>query len=78
MDGVVTYIKRLESGDIRLVMDDVKTSTGTSGKWSKEVLFTHKDYDAQKMCGLELSKDDYAMIGENLVIRLLALNGELE
>lgn len=78
MKGVVTYLENLSSDEIRLVMDDVNSHTDKSSEWFKTVLFTHNDYQAKELFELNLSQEQFAYIGENLVIRLLALNGKLK
>ena len=71
--GVVATLTRAESGRVRLTLDDVdhQPSVGTI-LWSHKQLFTHKDFDADSPCSMHLSKEDLALIGENLLIRLVA------
>lgn len=73
MKGVVSYLELIDDESIRLVMDDVALQAAEPMCWSKKVLFTHKDYNSRVLKGLGLSKDQYAEIGENLIMRLLAL-----
>ncbi len=72
-EGVVATLKRAESGRIRLTLDDVshQPSIGVTA-WRHDRLFTYKDFDAESLRLMKLSREDLALIGENLVIRLLA------
>jgi hypothetical protein len=64
---------------MRLILDDVRADTDMSPKsWSHYCLYTFNDYDATELKEMALSQEDLAMIGENLVMRLLALNKELK
>ena len=75
MKGVVAYIEDTENGGIKLVFDDVHSNDAKNPKkWDHEVFFTSNNYDQEKLKGMELSKEQYAEIGENIIIRLLALN----
>ncbi len=79
MKGVAAFIKDEKEGSIRLVFNDIEaTSAGDSPGWKHIVLFTHNDYDAKSLKELSLSKEQFAEIGENLVIRLLALSRHLK
>ena len=60
----------------RLVFDDVSAPDKAS-EWRRERPFTSKEFDCERLVGLKLTKEELAQIGENLVIRLLALNGKL-
>ena len=79
MKGVVAFIKDQEDGSIRLVFNDVETSSGTDNPdWKHIVHFTSNSYNSKSFKELSLSKEQFAQIGENLVIRLLALGGHLK
>ncbi|WP_317930565.1 hypothetical protein [Halioxenophilus sp. WMMB6] len=73
MKGVVTYLEEIDGGVLRLVMDDVSSSSEGENIWAREMLFTHNDYDADSLADLSLSKEQFAEIGENLVMRLMAI-----
>jgi len=79
MNGVTAFIKEQDDGTIRLVFNDVKATEETeTPNWKHSVLFTSNSYEAEAMKNLSLSKNQFAEIGENLVIRLLALGGYLK
>ena len=69
-----------ESGsNTRLVFDDVsRQSTADGIAWAHKSLFTVADFPTEELEQLALSKDQFARIGENVVIRLLALTGKLK
>ena len=79
MNGVVAHILEEDDGNIRLFLDDVKASRGTElPVWEHQGLFTSNDYCSETFISLSLSKEQFAEIGESLVIRLLALEGHLK
>ena len=56
--------------------DDVEAgSASENGNWKHSVLFTTRNYDSDTLKDLALTKKEFAQIGEDLVIRLLALRG---
>jgi len=76
MKGVAAYLKQEEDGKLTLMLNDVEaTSSNDSPNWKHNVLFTSNSYEADSLINLSLSKEQFAEIGENLVIRLLALSG---
>ncbi|MBN1007186.1 hypothetical protein [Amphritea pacifica] len=77
-NGVAACLREVEGGKLRLIFDDIQTDAPRHPvDWRTVMLFTFNDYDKGQMSTLNLSKEDYAMIGENLVIRLLAMEGKL-
>ena len=77
MKGVVVYMEEV-ANEVRLVLDDVDTRARPKpDQWYRVVAFTANKYDARAFISQSLSKDQYAIIGENLVIRLLALNRKI-
>lgn len=68
-----------ESGGItRIVFDDVARLPMMDGTaWTHRALFTVAQYSTEDLDRLALSRDDFARIGENVVVRLLALSGRL-
>ena len=79
MKGVVAYIKNEDLENFCLVLDDVEAkSSSANSDWKHTVLFTTKSYDATKLRNLELTKEEFAQIGEDIVIRLLALRGDIK
>jgi len=71
--GVVATLRHAGPGRVRLTFDDVSHQPGVGTiAWRHESLFTHKDFDAESFRSLKLSRDELALIGENLLIRLVA------
>lgn len=78
MKGVVTFIKQAEGQDISLVFNDVTaTSESDNPNWRHDAQFTFNNYNENELKDMSLSKEQYAEIGENLILRLLAINGLL-
>jgi hypothetical protein len=78
MNGVVAYIQKTEDGKTMLTFDDVSADNEMPIKWTKRVLYTSHAYNSEAMAKLELTNEQYAAIGESLVIRLLVLNSKLK
>lgn len=79
MRGVAAYISEETDGSIRLIFDDVKSiDDSQTPDWQYQALFTSNSYGAESLKSLSLSKEQFAEIGENLVVRLLALDGYLK
>lgn len=75
MKGVAAFIKQDANHEIKLVFNDVNsTSEKDATDWTHSVIYTSNNYSEEEFRGLSLSKEQFAQIGENLVIRLLALN----
>jgi hypothetical protein len=73
--GLAVCLRPLENGQMRLIFDDVIAESDQWPQlWQSQVLFTHNDYDAERLCAMGLSEDQFAQIGEAVVLRLLALN----
>ena len=79
MEGVVAYLRK-ESGDkLQLVLNDVVATSNTdSPDWRHNVLFTSNLYDSESLKQCSFSKEQFAEIGENLVMRLLVIGGFLK
>ena len=76
MKGVAAFIKQEANDEIKLVFNDVNsTSENDATDWNHSVIFTSNNYNEKALRELSLSKEQFAQIGENLIIRLLALNG---
>ena len=76
MKGVAAFVKDQGDGSVSLVFNDiVATSLFVGGTWKHVALFTSNSYSVDSFKNLSLSKEQFAEIGENLIIRLLALNG---
>ena len=78
MNGVVSYIKNTKKGVTKLYFDNVKSEESSNPEtWEYDVFYTVNEYDSHKIEKMELSKEQYAEIGENLILRLLAVDGKL-
>lgn len=77
MNGLVSYLECVNSDTLRLVFEDVSRQNKSEDSWDNAVLFTHNDYSIENLKSLNLSNEEFAIIGQNLIVRLLALNGLL-
>jgi len=77
MNGVVAYVVENDTGRAILTMDDVSSNRQPPTIWSQELFYTSNSYDSEAMKNLKLTKEQYAEIGENIILRLLAVNGLL-
>jgi hypothetical protein len=69
--GVVACLRDLGNGTSKLTLDDVSGDRVNNPiMWAFTNFFTGRDFENEA-----LSAGDYQEIGENLVARLLALNG---
>jgi hypothetical protein len=72
--GVVSCLKLLENGEVRLILDDVCSKTDYwPQEWQSHWLFTQKDFEGKQFLAGELSEEQFAHIGRILVARLSAL-----
>jgi hypothetical protein len=77
--GVVASLRDLGNGMSKLIFDDVYgDSTNNPVAWTFTNFFTGRDYENEALDEMNLSAGEYQMIGENLVVRLLALNGRVK
>ena len=76
--GVVACLTPIADGKTRLVFDDVKSDRQSRPTaWTPTALFTWREFDFAQLQDLKLSESELARIGENLLIRLLALQGSI-
>jgi len=76
--AVVAYIE-ITNSSVDLILHDVESENINNFKtWNHLCLFTAKNYQLKQFIELKLSKEQYTEIGENLIMRLLALEGRLE
>ena len=76
--GVVATLQQISQGRFRLILDDVKSvSTLDATTWRREGLFTSRDFEISSKRDLDLTKEQLAEIGENLLIRLMASRGSV-
>jgi hypothetical protein len=72
--GVVASLAPTANGKMRLVFDDAESDRESNPTaWTPRALFSSKEFDAVQLRSLKLSESELARIGENLLIRLLAL-----
>ena len=76
--GVVACLTSVDDGKTRLIFDDAQADRERSPTaWAPTALFTWKELDFAQLKDLKLSERELAQIGENLLIRLLALQGSI-
>lgn len=74
--GVVISLRKMGDGTSRLIFDDVTGHFETNSiSWSFDCFYTSRDYLDEVLDQMKLDDRKYQMIGENLVARLLAVNG---
>ena len=74
--GVVVSLLDEGGGTSRVVMDDVSSGQRIrETSWAFELFYTLKRYPSSTLDDMDLSRDEFAAIGEALMARLLALNG---
>jgi uncharacterized protein YjiS (DUF1127 family) len=74
--GLVCSIVERPDGQLRLIIDDAERTEGMdSQSWRTTALFTWQDYDRSGFLGSDLSDEQLADIGLNIVARLAALAG---
>jgi hypothetical protein len=72
--GVVSCLRLLESGEVRLILDDVCATTGDWPQvWRSHRPFTQHDFAGKEFLACELSEEQLMHIGRVLVARLSAL-----
>jgi hypothetical protein len=72
--GVVASLINSSEGHLCLVLDDVQYQLGVgAASWKAEQFFTAREYSEADLVEGSLGKEELALIGENLIIRLLAL-----
>lgn len=74
--GIVVSLAEQHDGSLRLVVDDVDKVPSTEPPvWRTRSLFTFTDFEKTRLVNIQLSQKELAMIGENVLIRALALGG---
>ena len=74
--GVVVSLHDLGNGTSNLIFDDVSTkSTNNPLTWTFDHFFTSRDFKNDALDQMNLTGLEYQTIGQNVVARLLALNG---
>jgi hypothetical protein len=72
--GVVSCLQLLESGEVRLILDDVCSTTNFWPQvWRSHWPFTQSDFEGKQFLACELSEEQFAHVGRILVARLSAL-----
>ncbi len=78
-NGVVVCLRTTEKGKSKVIFDDVKSDSPLNPvEWSFSSFYTWQEYSDEDLDQMKLSSREYQMIGENLVARLLALNGRVK
>jgi len=71
--GVIASLKGMPGGLVRLTFDDVQLQPALDTvAWRYVSLYTHTDLDAKALLNMSLSQEELALIGQNLLIRLVA------
>jgi hypothetical protein len=70
----VSCLQLLETGEVRLILDDVCSETDSwPQSWQSHCPFTRYDFPSEDFLACRLSEKQLAEIGLNLVARLSAL-----
>jgi hypothetical protein len=78
-NGVVVCLQTTENGKSKLIFDDVVGDSSLNPvAWSFSSFYTCREYSDEDLDQMKLGSREYQMIGENLVARLLALNGRIK
>ncbi len=73
--GVVVSLRATSDGRLCVVFDDVRRQPAADAlSWTHQRFFTATEYSSSELENLGLNKDQLAQIGENIIIRLLALS----
>ena len=73
--AVVVSLLELDDGTSRLIIDDVVSATQHKPtSWAFTFPFTETQFSSARVANLALSEREYQMLGENVVLRLVALN----
>ena len=74
--GVVASLRDLGNGTSKLILDDVSSdSTINPIVWTVDHFYTSRDFRNDALDQMNLTAFEYQTIGQNVVARLLALNG---
>ncbi len=72
--GVVASLLETSEGRLCHVLDDVQYRPGEdTSSWNADQFFTAREYSKADLAEGSLSTEEFAQIGENIVMRLLAL-----
>ena len=74
--GLAVTLRDMGDGASRIYFDDIVSEKYNNPKsWEFESFFTFSSsFENEKLDQLELDAEDYARIGKNIVMRLLALH----
>ena len=76
--GVLACLRQRGDGTSDLILDDVRADQESNPvSWTFEWFYTRKNLGDERLDSLSLTADQYREIGENLILRLLALNGRI-
>ncbi len=72
--GVVASLLETSDGRMCLVLDDVQYQLGVdASSWRADHFYTAREYSKKDLVEGTLGTQEFAQIGENILIRLLAL-----
>ena len=65
-----------ENGQTKVILDDIGPlpRVGATHAWEHGSLFTSESFNTDDLEALIMDRDKLALLGENIIIRLLALN----
>ncbi|MFQ5548086.1 MAG: hypothetical protein ACE5FV_07340 [Woeseia sp.] len=74
--GLVVTLSQDTKGRTTLIFDDAcrQSRVGDGAGWESQAFYTKVEFSTDQLEKLQVSNKDLARIGENIVIRLLALN----
>lgn len=74
--GVAVTISPDENGKTKVILDDISSlpRVGANHAWEHERLFTFENFDTAELQELATDREKLALLGENILIRLLASN----
>jgi hypothetical protein len=77
--GVVVCLRNIGNGISKLILDDVQSNSSANPiSWCFKHFYTWREFSDEDLNQMKLSDDDYKMIGENIVARLLGLNARVK
>lgn len=64
-----------ERGQTKVILDDIRVlhRVGDTHAWEHDGLFTFRSFSTSELEAVLLDREDLALFGENIIMRLLAL-----
>jgi hypothetical protein len=74
--GVAVSLSPDENGQTKVILDDIGPLPRVIANhaWEHEGLFTFENFDTAELQALATDREKLALLGENILIRLLVLN----